>query len=86
VFLTAARESLPGDNITKFLNLQDPGSRVLVIAPHPDDETIATAGVIVRAVKKGDAVKGVVIADGDHFIGAARLLTGRDRVTLFIRP
>lgn len=54
---------------------------MLVIAPHPDDEAIAASGVITRAAKDGKAVKVVVITDGDHFIGAARLLTGRDRVT-----
>lgn len=38
--------------------------RVLVIAPHPDDESLACAGVIRRAVKNGDAVKIIIIFDG----------------------
>ena len=42
------------------------GDRVLIMAPHPDDETIATAGVIQRAKKAGAAVKIVCFTNGDH--------------------
>ena len=40
--------------------------RVLIIAPHPDDETIATAGVIQCAKKAGAAVKIMCFTNGDH--------------------
>ena len=40
--------------------------RVLIMAPHPDDETIATAGVIQSAKKSGAAVKVMCFTNGDH--------------------
>ncbi|MFA6384907.1 MAG: PIG-L family deacetylase, partial [Candidatus Omnitrophota bacterium] len=40
--------------------------RVLVLAPHPDDECIATAGVIQRALGSGAKVKVVCYTNGDN--------------------
>ncbi len=40
--------------------------RVLILAPHPDDESIATAGVIQRALKAGAEVKVVCFTNGDN--------------------
>ncbi|MFA5099994.1 MAG: PIG-L family deacetylase, partial [Candidatus Omnitrophota bacterium] len=40
--------------------------RVLVLAPHPDDESIAAAGVIQRAIKAGAHVKVVCFTNGDN--------------------
>ncbi len=59
------------------VELKDPGKRILVIAPHPDDETLAAAGIIQRALQEGDSVKIVVVTSGNHFVKAARLLTGK---------
>jgi LmbE family N-acetylglucosaminyl deacetylase len=41
--------------------------RVLVIAPHPDDETLCCAGYLQRAVQAGAAVGVVWITAGDSF-------------------
>ncbi len=38
--------------------------RVLVIAPHPDDETLGCGGTIVRHRQAGDAVCVLVVTDG----------------------
>jgi LmbE family N-acetylglucosaminyl deacetylase len=38
---------------------------VLILAPHPDDEAIANAGIIQEALKAGSAVKVVVFTNGD---------------------
>ena len=43
------------------------GDRLLIIAPHPDDETLPTAGVIQKAVNSGKTVKVVIITTGDGF-------------------
>ncbi len=55
--------------------------RVLVLAPHPDDETIGAGGAIERALKSGAAVKIVCLTNGDHnelaFIAYERRLTFR---------
>jgi len=40
--------------------------RVLIFAPHPDDEAIATGGVIQRALKAGAKVKIVCYTNGDN--------------------
>ena len=37
---------------------------LLVIAPHPDDESLACGGLIARACEEGRAVRVVVVSDG----------------------
>lgn len=46
------------------------GSRVLVIAPHPDDETLGPGILLSRLTKKGAAVRVVVMTNGDGFTDA----------------
>ena len=48
--------------LSKFLN----SDRILILAPHPDDETIAAAGVIQGAVKAGAQVKVVLLTSGEN--------------------
>jgi LmbE family N-acetylglucosaminyl deacetylase len=43
------------------------GKRILIFAPHPDDEVVATGGLISEAVKEGFTVKVVFITNGDGF-------------------
>jgi len=40
--------------------------RVLILAPHPDDETIGCAGVIQKALNKGAVVSVCYLTNGDH--------------------
>ncbi|MDD5409274.1 MAG: PIG-L family deacetylase, partial [Candidatus Omnitrophica bacterium] len=42
------------------------GERVLILSPHPDDEAIACAGVIQRALEAGAKIKIVYLTNGDH--------------------
>jgi len=42
------------------------GERVLILAPHPDDEAIACAGIIQEAILKGAKVKIVYLTNGEH--------------------
>ncbi len=46
------------------------GSRVLVIAPHPDDETLGPGILLSRLAKKGVQVRVVVMTNGDGFTDA----------------
>jgi LmbE family N-acetylglucosaminyl deacetylase len=39
--------------------------RILIFAPHPDDESLGTAGVIQKALEKNAQVKVVVVTAGD---------------------
>jgi N-acetylglucosamine malate deacetylase 1 len=43
--------------------------RVLVVAPHPDDETIGCGGTIARLADRGAAVTVVVVTDGTATVG-----------------
>ena len=49
------------------------GQRLLVFAPHPDDETLGAAGLMRQARLRGDDVRVVIITNGDGFrISAAQ--------------
>jgi LmbE family N-acetylglucosaminyl deacetylase len=62
---------------TSPLDVSALGKRVLVIAPHPDDETLSTGGTIHRLVASGATVRLVVVSAGDGYNAAAqRLVTG----------
>ena len=40
--------------------------RILILAPHPDDEVMATGGVIQKALKANAKVKVLFLTNGDH--------------------
>lgn len=42
------------------------GERILILAPHPDDEAIACAGIIQEALKAQAKVRIVYLTNGDH--------------------
>lgn len=44
-----------------------PARRLLVIAPHPDDETLALGGLIHQAIREGVDVRIVFLTSGDGF-------------------
>ena len=44
----------------------DPNDRILILAPHPDDETIATGGVIQKALAMGLPIRVVFLTYGDN--------------------
>lgn len=42
------------------------GKRVLVLAPHPDDEVFGCGGAIMRHVKSGSTLQVVIVSDGEY--------------------
>lgn len=58
-----------------------PGSRLMVLAPHEDDETLATGHLIAAARQQGLAVKVVFVTGGDGFSRAAKAESGGGRPT-----
>ncbi|MGE5245345.1 MAG: PIG-L deacetylase family protein [Betaproteobacteria bacterium] len=44
-----------------------PATRLLVVSPHPDDETLAAGGLIERVREAGGQVRVVVVTSGDAF-------------------
>jgi LmbE family N-acetylglucosaminyl deacetylase len=65
IFLTGqSTGNLPSSVPVFPLSLKD-AKRILVVAPHPDDETIGAAGVIQDALAQGSQVRVVIITNGD---------------------
>lgn len=54
--------------------------RLLVLAPHPDDETLATGNLIQSALAAGACVRVIVATDGDNNPWPQRLLEKRWRI------
>lgn len=48
-------------------------SKVVIVVPHPDDETIACSGIIQRALKLGIKVKIILVSSG----GAKKFVLGK---------
>lgn len=58
-----------------FAQLSARSESIVVFAPHPDDEVIGCAGIIMQALARGARVKVVDITSGDGFDAAAAGLT-----------
>jgi LmbE family N-acetylglucosaminyl deacetylase len=56
--------------------------RVLVVAPHCDDETVGCGGYLAMAAQAGAAVRVVEVTCGEGFSSAAQRLYGEKEVTL----
>jgi len=54
------------------------GRKLLVLAPHADDETVGMGGTIIRALSSGADVKVVYVTDGGYG-GPHRYAVNRDR-------
>src|SRR5688572_26068919 len=54
--------------------------RLLVVAPHPDDESLGAGGLIARAVARGAAVHVVLATDGDNAAWIQRVWERRWRI------
>ncbi len=49
----------------QFLPVPDPGQRVLIMAPHPDDETLGCGGLVQQAMGAGAQVYVGLLTQGD---------------------
>ena len=65
VLIVWLAEPSPGVPVLRFH--PSPSTRLLVIAPHPDDEAIAAAGVMQRVRSAGGRVRVVLLTSGDGF-------------------
>lgn len=52
------------------------GERLLVIAPHPDDESLCCAGLIQAVLVRGGSARVVTLTAGDGFVEAVHRETG----------
>ncbi|MCU0573825.1 MAG: PIG-L family deacetylase [Syntrophobacteraceae bacterium] len=46
--------------------------RLLLFSPHPDDETLAAAGLVQRVIERGGSVRVVWMTNGDGFLDGVR--------------
>ena len=56
-------------------------TRLLVLAPHPDDEVLGAGGLIQQTLAAGGAVRVVVLTNGDAFKAVARDASGHKNPT-----
>ena len=66
-FVLSGAASVRAQNMAELPDFKKQ-DRVLVLAPHPDDETIGCAGVMIHALKSGAEVKVVYLTNGDNNI------------------
>jgi LmbE family N-acetylglucosaminyl deacetylase len=56
------------------------GERLLILAPHPDDETLSGAGLAQQVFVRGGTVRSVVVTAGDAYVDAIEEATGRHKL------
>ncbi|MFH1191213.1 MAG: PIG-L family deacetylase [Candidatus Omnitrophota bacterium] len=70
------------------LELFKQDERILILAPHPDDESIACAGIIQKALSAGARVRIVYLTNGDHnefaFIVYEKRITMRQNEFIYL--
>jgi len=66
------RASMSDADVTAF------GGRLLIVAPHPDDETLGCAGLIQQAQAKGVEVFVVLLTNGDGYQHERTLMVAED--------
>jgi LmbE family N-acetylglucosaminyl deacetylase len=75
----AGRTDLPGQDSMGALRI-DETTRLLVVAPHPDDEVLAAGGLIQRVREANGAVRIAYLTDGDGFPEGVRVAERRQVV------
>ncbi|PYM62192.1 MAG: hypothetical protein DMD79_11115 [Candidatus Rokuibacteriota bacterium] len=58
-----------------------PTTRLLVVSPHPDDETLGAGGLIQRVLHRGGAVAVVLVTSGDGYPEGVEVVNGITRPT-----
>jgi len=63
----SAAQGVPAAHVPELDIALDSSTRLLVVAPHPDDEALGAAGLIQRVRERGGAVRVVLLTSGDGF-------------------
>ena len=67
---SAKNDAIPRLDIRK-------NERLLVVAPHPDDESLAAGGLIQAVLARHGSVRVVTVTAGDGYVEAVEMATGR---------
>jgi LmbE family N-acetylglucosaminyl deacetylase len=73
-FATHSESAAEDDKVAPLVTV---GERLLVLAPHPDDETLGAAGLAQRVLAQAGSVRTVIFTAGDGFREAVQQRTGR---------
>lgn len=52
--------------VTQAADILSKGTRIIVLAPHPDDESLGVGGLIQQAVAAGAELRVIFVTDGDN--------------------
>lgn len=63
--MTRLLDALPANHVEEMVPLHLEGGRLVVVVPHPDDEALATGGLIAHHVAAGDRVLVIAVTDGE---------------------
>jgi len=74
-FVHAFLWGIPLPVSTDWKDLEGENERILIVAPHPDDEVLAVGGTIAQLTQEGHTVVVVFLTNGDANRAAKRLLT-----------
>jgi LmbE family N-acetylglucosaminyl deacetylase len=77
---TALMPRSPRDQPETVLDVPGHGDRILVLAPHPDDESLAAGGLLARAASCGAAARVIFVTDGDNAPWTQRIGERRWRI------
>lgn len=56
------------------------GERLLILAPHPDDESLSAAGLAHRVLANGGSVRSVIVTAGDAYVEALQHDLGKKKL------
>ena len=81
-FTLRQHQANASQSATRLPTLPAPTShtRLMVFAPHCDDETLGCAGLIQQTIRAGGKAQAVIVTNGDGFRAAVEVQTGKLRV------
>lgn len=74
LYLLAAATAWADNEAKLAINARE---RLLVLAPHPDDESLSAAGLMQQVMDQGGSVRVVVVTAGDAYVDAVQQQTGK---------
>ena len=78
--LAVPTRSLPATRCCPVISINS-ADRLLILAPHPDDESLATGGLIQKAIAAGARVRVLFVTSGDNNPWPQRYLERRWRIS-----
>lgn len=71
---------MPNFEIIEDFQTPESKRRLLIIAPHPDDESLGVGGTLSQSLAEGDSAKVVFMTNGDGYVLGLRKLRGHSHL------